>query len=167
VLWKFQKQGDNMNTIIKKNIIKLFLLIFIPVTFSCVGGVKASSNVTFTEIQDRQWNLAEVRNGSVTISIDRTNVPRMIYTIKFEKNRVIGTGAKNSYSARYIAGENHALVIGSIASDRAAPMFEMEDFSEHEYFLHLERVYRWGFRNGKLELHTYDENRNVVILVFF
>jgi hypothetical protein len=46
------------------------------------------------------------------------------------------------------------------------PMFEMEYFSEYEYFRHLERVYRWEFQDWKLKLFTYDENNGEVILEF-
>jgi heat shock protein HslJ len=150
----------------KKNITIILLLVLIPVVFSCASGAKAMSNVTFNDLQDKDWYLAEVKKMSASISIDRTDISKRIYTIRFKTARLFGTGADNAFFARYTTGKNNALSIGRVASTRAAPLFEMKDFTEYEYFQHLERVDRWDFRNGNLELHTYDENRAGVILIF-
>ena len=156
-----------MRVTVKKTMITIFALIFIPAVFSYAGGNRVAGNVPFSEVQDRLWNLTEVKNGSAVISIDRTNVTRDFYTIKFQTGRLIGTGADNSYFASYKAGEDNALSIGRISSSRAAPLFEMKNFTEREYFMCLEKVNRWDFRDGKLELHTYDKNGEGIILIFF
>ena len=151
---------------VKKNLLLIALLICIPAVFSYADNNRAAGNVNFIEVQDRLWNLAEVRNGSGVISIDRTNVSRDIYTVKFQTGRLTGAGASNSCRAPYTAGEDNALSIGKIAGTRAAPLYEMKNFTEREYFMCLEKVNRWDLRNGKMELHTYDKNGDRVILIF-
>jgi len=123
-------------------------------------------NTAFSEVQGRRWNLTEVRNKSATINIDRTGAPIDIYTIKFESAHLIGEGAVNFYSASYVARRNHTLSIIKFARIRSDTLYEMENFTEYEYFQYLQRVKHWDLRNGKLELHTHDENGAGVILIF-
>jgi len=150
---------------VKKNLLLGSLLICIPAVFSYANS-RVAGNVTFGEVQDKLWNLVEVRNGSTVISIDRTNVKRDIYTIKFQKDRLIGSGAANAFFAAYTAGENQALSIGRIGSSRVAPLHEMKDFTERDYLMCLQKADRWDLRDGKLELHTYDKDGAKVVLVF-
>jgi len=150
----------------KKIIIYFLLIALVPAVFSCASGNKAAGNVTFSELQDRDWYLAEVNKTPASISIDRTGVSRRIYTIRFQTARVSGAGADNAFFARYTTGKNNAISIEVIANTDLAALYEMKDFTEREYFQHLERTDRWDFRDGKLELHTYDENRAEVILIF-
>ena len=154
----------NINT--RRAIIIILLIFFILAAFYLSKRVKDVNDVTFSEVQGRFWNLAEVKNGSTVISIERTDTRKDIYTIKFESNRLTGSGADNLYFASYTTGKNHILQIGRIASTRVAPSFEVKNFTEYEYFQHLERVSRWYLHDGKLELHIYDENGAAVVLVF-
>jgi heat shock protein HslJ len=125
-----------------------------------------ASNTNFNEVQGRNWNLTEVKNKSVTINIDRTKAPIDIYTIKFESTHLTGSGAVNFYSASYAARGNHMLSIAGFARVRDDTLYETENFTEYEYFRHLQRVTRWDLHNGKLELHTYDEYGARVSLIF-
>jgi len=124
------------------------------------------NNTAFSEAQGRRWNLTEVIYKTAIINIDRTNTPKEIYTIKFESAHLIGSGAVNFYSASYVARENHTLSIIRFARIHNETLYEMESFSEYEYFSHLQRVNRWDIRDGKLELHTCDEYGARVILIF-
>jgi heat shock protein HslJ len=158
---------EHMTVKMKKNLLLIALFICIPAVFSYANDNRiAASKVNFSEIQERVWNLAEVRNESAVISIDRTNGSKSIYNIKFQTNRVIGTGADNSCFSSYTLGEDNAISIGKIVSSRMAPLFEMKNFTEREYFLCLEKADRWDLRDEKLELHTYDRNGVRVILIF-
>jgi len=65
-----------------------------------------------------------------------------------------------------VSRENHTLSIVGIARIRDDTLYEMEDFTEYEYIRHLQRVKHWYLRDGKLELHTYDENGTKTILIF-
>jgi hypothetical protein len=125
------------------------------------------NNIDFSEIQGRHWNLAEVKNKSVTINIDRTKTPTDIYSIKFETVHLTGTGAVNFFSASYAALENHRLSILGVARIRADPLYEMDNFTEYEYIRYLQRVNGWDIHGERLELYTYDENGSRAILIFF
>jgi len=149
-----------------KNLLAVSLLVCIPAVMTYANS-RVAGNVTFGEVLDNLWNLAEVKNGSAVISIDRANVKRDIYTVKFQKDRLIGSGAANAFFAVYTAGENQALSIGRIGSSRVAPLHEMKNFTERDYFLCLQKADRWDLRDGKLELHTYDKDGARVILVFY
>ena len=155
-----------MRVNMKYSMVMISLLIFIPALFSYAKGVNSVNDITFSEVQGRYWNLTEVKNGSVTVSIDRTNVPIDIYTIKFESKRLTGVGAVNFYFASYTTDENDCLSIKRIACTRVGTLYEMKNFTEYAYFQHLERAYRWNLYDGKLELYTFDKNGDRVILVF-
>ena len=150
----------------KKYLLLIALFVCIPAVFSYANGNRVSGNVTFSDVQDKIWSLAEVKNGSAVISIDRTKASKSIYTVKFQMGRLIGTGADNSCFSSYTPGEDKALSIGKIVSSRMAALFEMRTFTEREYFICLEKVDRWDLREGKLELHTYDKYGVRVILIF-
>ena len=126
-----------------------------------------ANDTDFSEVLGRHWNLTEVKNKSVTINIDRTRAPIDIYTIKFETAHLTGTGAVNFYSASYKARENHKLSIVGIARIRDDTLYEMEDFTENEFFRYLQRVNGWELHGGRLELYTYDENGARAIMIFF
>jgi len=124
------------------------------------------NNPVFSEALGSRWKLTEVKNKSAAFNIDRTKSPTDIYTIKFETARLTGLGAANFYSATYVARENHTFSILKFARILDRALYEMENFTEYEYFRHLERVNRWDFNKGKLELHTYDEYGARVSLIF-
>jgi heat shock protein HslJ len=126
-----------------------------------------ANDTDFSEVLGRHWNLTEVKNKSVTINIDRTNVPTDIYTIKFEPTHLTGTGAVNFYSASYTARENHRLSIVGIARICDDTLYEMEEFTENEYLRYLQRTNGWDIHGEKLELYTYDENGTRAIMIFF
>jgi len=159
-----------MNTNIKRTIMKTTLFL-IPALFSFAGDVSSdkvsiADNVPFSRVQRIDWNLIEVKNGSTTVIIDRTNAQKEIYSIRFQEDRIRGRGADNIYSAAYTVGVNNSLSIRKIVSTLMAPMFEMKGFSEYEYFRYLEKAYRWEFDNWNLKLYTYDEDNGEVILEF-
>jgi heat shock protein HslJ len=155
----------NMNTNIKKTIVKITLLL-VPVIFSFADDISTPDKVPFSRIQRIDWNLAEVKTGSAAVAIDRTKAQTETYSIRFQEGLIRGRGANNLYSAPYTAGENNSLSIRMIASTYMLPLFEAENFSEYEYFRHLERVYHWEFHDWKLMLYTRDENKEEAILVF-
>ena len=134
--------------------------------FSWAGGKTAVSNKNFSEVQGKNWNLMEVRIGSSVIKIDRTDIPMDIYTIKFEPDRFGGRGAPNRFFSWYTVEEGNTITIGKMASTRMIPLDEMENFTEYEYFMYLEKVNRWYYNNGNLELYISVENDNQVTLIF-
>jgi len=156
-----------VNTNIRKAMIKIALFIFAPFIFSCASSGKAADNESFDNIMDRDWSLTKVKKGDNTIIIDRTNAPKNIYTIMFDAKRLFGVGAPNRYRALYTEEENYAISTGRVASTLMAPLYEMEDFTECEYFECLQKVNRWYIRNGNLELCLLAEDGVQVTLFFF
>jgi heat shock protein HslJ len=159
-----------MNNNVKKVIMKISLFL-IPAIFSFANGNSANNtstadDVPFSRVQRIDWNLAEVKKGSATIIIDRTNAQRETYSLRFQEERIRGRGANNLFFAPYTVGANNSLSIQRIAGTYMAPLFEMENFSEYKYFRHLEKAYRWEFDDWKLRLYTYDENNEDAILEF-
>jgi heat shock protein HslJ len=108
------------------------------------------------------------RGYNVIATIDRTNVPRDIYTIRFEANRLTGIGAPNTYFASYSVGEYSDLSIWGVGSTRVSPIFQEKAFSENEYFKCLKSAATWYRLEEKLVLYTYpeDDYDNPLILVF-
>jgi heat shock protein HslJ len=184
--------GKMLNTLhnVKKILPLMALLAFVLAGLSCTGGpvpvnstsanrntsTTGNNQVTNAEttigiIQDKDWLLEEVRIGSNTVKMDRTrdSVRNMgdIYSIRFGTDRLSGMAAPNRYFGPYTSGEGNALSIGTVASTRMAPLSENEGLGEREYFSYLNRINRWEFRNGKLELHSSTENGSPVVLSFF
>jgi len=154
-----------MNNNMKKTLMTIALLL-VPVIFSFADDVPSADDVPFSRIQRIDWNLAEVKTGLSTVTIDRTKAQTETYSIRFQEGLIRGRGANNLYSAPYTAGYNNSLSIRKIASTYMLPLFEAENFSEYEYFRRLERVYRWEFHDWKLKLYTRDEIYGEVILEF-
>jgi len=143
-----------------KTVIMNFSLLLVTAAFSF------AEDVPFSRVARLDWNLAIVRKGENTVVIDRTKAQREIYSIRFHEGRIRGRGADNVYFASYKEGANNSLSIGKIAGTYMASLFEMENFSEREYFKSLEKVYRWEFHSYRLKLFTRDENNNEVVLEF-
>jgi heat shock protein HslJ len=174
-----------MNNKMKKTI-TIITMFLIPAIFSFADDIPTTDMdvVPFSRIERIDWNLAEVRktstavikdktdrtaeakNMSENIVIDRTKVQREIYSIRFQEGRVHGRGADNIYFAPYTADENNTLSIKKIAGTRMVPLFEMENFSEYDYFQYLEKAYRWEFHDWKLKLFTYDKDNEEAVLEF-
>ena len=123
---------------------KIPVLMLLIVLAACAGGAatNGSANIastpetasiaavtaSITDIQDRDWFLAELRRGSETIRIDRTRPgAEDVYTIRFEAERLSGTGAPNRHFGPYTSGEGNALSIRMVASSMMAALFENED----------------------------------------
>ena len=155
-----------MNTVIKRTIMIITLLLGSAI-FSFAEDILNEDNVPFSRIQRMDWNLTEVKTKSAVIIIDRTKARGEIYSIRFQENGILrGRGANNAYFTPYTINANNFISIRKIIGTYMVPIFEMENFTEYEYFRHLERVYRWEFHDWKLKLHTYDENKEEVILEF-
>jgi heat shock protein HslJ len=150
----------------KNSIFTIFYLIFVLAAFSFACCIINSDNAASYELQNKNWYLMEVRSKTGVISIDRTDAPMDIYSIRFEAERFSGIGAPNCFFAPYTAKKDHSLFIKRIAGTRMSSLYEMDEFREYEYFAQLERVNRWETRKGNLKLYSCDEDGEQVILVF-
>ena len=153
-----------MRTIFKAPVM-IACFLFLSAAFSWAGGKTAVNSKNFSEVQNKNWRLTEVKIGSGVIKIDRADIPIDIYTVKFESDRLSGIGAPNRFFSWYIVEEGNTISIGGIAGTRMAPLYETENFTEYEYFMCLEKVNHWYYINGNLELHSV-KNENQVTLIF-
>jgi heat shock protein HslJ len=132
------------------------------------GAPAHDGGASFNSIEGKVWLLSEFRAAGKTVRINRNDGnTRGIYTIGFQDGgQVNGMGAPNRFFGPYTNGGNRALSIGNLASTMMASLWEPEELKEREYFGFLSRVTRWDLREGKLELHSTNENAAEVILIF-
>jgi len=125
-------------------------------------------DVDFSELMYMDWMLSEIRTASETITLDRDDPMGFgdIFTLRFEGDMVFGRAMPNTYRGPYTLGENQALAFGLMATTMMATLVEPEGLNEHQFFVHLGNVTRWGFADGNLELHAIDEYSAEAILVF-
>jgi len=154
-----------MKTNIVKAIMKITMLL-VPAIFSFGNDESFADDVPFSKVRRIDWNLAEVKNNTAVLVIDRTKVQMEIYSIRFREEHIQGRGACNIFSAPYTTGENNSLSIKRIAASFMAPLFEMANFKERDYFRLLEKAYRWELRDWILKLYTRDEDNEEVIMEF-
>ena len=128
-----------------------------------------ASAPNFNEVKNRNWLLAEVRFGQEIIAIDRSRQEEglgEIFTLRFDDERISGTGAPNRYFAPYALANRQGVSIGIIAGTQMASLFEPEDFKEYEYFTWLHNVERWNLVEGNLELYAAGSDDSQVVLIF-
>ena len=137
--------------------------------FSCanvIADADGTDNSDFTEFQEKNWYLDEVRIGTTIFSVNRENKPYSIYTIMLNSERFAGVGAPNHYFGSYSVKKDHSISFKKIGSTRMAPIFEMYDVKEQDYFAYIERVTRWKIHKGKLELYSYKEDGSQAVLTY-
>jgi heat shock protein HslJ len=127
--------------------------------------------LAFTEVQGKEWKLAEIRTGSGEIIFDRGGLISEgfgdnLFTLKFEDDRIGGMAAPNRYFAPYELGQGQDLAIKNIAGTLMAPIREPEKLKEHEYFAYLQNTYRWNIGKGNLELFTKGGDGREAVLVY-
>jgi heat shock protein HslJ len=124
-------------------------------------------NTNTNDIQGKDWLLTEVKSDSNSVFIDRTEPDTAgIYTLKITADSLSGRASPNLYFGPYTSGVNKTLSIGAVASTLMASTIENEDFVEYQYFRYFNNVNRWELRDGNLELYSFDENGNQVVLIF-
>jgi heat shock protein HslJ len=124
----------------------------------------------FSGIQDRDWNLAEIRIGQDRIVIDRAVWEEADFqnnfTLRFDAELASGTGAPNRYNAPYSLGAENGISIGMIVGTKMASFREPEELKEQEYFALLQKVTKWNLTGKNLDLHTKNEDGAEAVLVF-
>jgi heat shock protein HslJ len=151
--------------------LSVLMILFCAASASAGGRTAKSASspevqpVNISAIQDKDWVLEEIRINSTTVRIVRPDNIEA-FTIRFDADRVGGTGFPNHYFGPYTAGAGNSLSIGNMASTMMAALFEIEGLNEREYYAYLSKVKSWAIQNGKLELTTSGENGETVILVY-
>jgi heat shock protein HslJ len=125
--------------------------------------------VPFSDVENRDWQLAALRNDSQFMEIDRIALAEYfdeIFTLHFAAGRLSGVAAPNRYFAPYTLGNNQDIAIGIIAGTLMAALFEPEELKEGDYFSYLQNTHKWNLTDGNLELHTKAEDGTAKVLVF-
>jgi len=119
----------------------------------------------FSDVEGKNWQLIEVHTENEIIQIDRY-IQQDVYVITFSNGTVSGTGAPNRYSAPYNLGSGSEISIMPLISTLMAPIFEISNLSEHEYYTFLQNSYMWELVNNTLELYSRTDDNRDIKLVF-
>jgi len=140
------------------------LLTIIAMTFAC------SSSPKFSDVLDKDWKLIAVRGGSENITFDRNKLVEEefpdIFTLRFDQERVSGTGAPNQYFAPYTLADKQVISISAVAQSQMAPLREPEYLKEQDFFAYLQNTGKWNLAKGNLELHSTGTDGATAVLVF-
>jgi len=124
----------------------------------------------FSDVRDRDWKLMEVRAGKDKIIFERGMLaqegPKEYFTLRFDGERVSGTGCPNRYFAPYTLAEKQSIDIKPIAGTLMAALFEPEQLKEREFFSYLENADKWNIVKENLELYSKNEQGAQTVLVF-
>jgi len=153
---------------------KLQITIILIALFTVfVFGCKTTNNLTdISDALEKDWKLIEVRVNNKNTEFDRRSLVREgfgdIFTIRIDTQSVSGVGAPNRYSAPYTPSEEDitSVKIETVRSTLMAPIHHPEKLREHEFFVYIQNTYKWGLSDGKLELHSKNDNGIDVVMVF-
>jgi heat shock protein HslJ len=141
-----------------------------PEAVPMVSGEDLGKNFFETKIIDKDWYLDEVNKAAEKIIIDRNKLAsegfKDVFTLRFDDERIGGTGAPNRYFAPYSLGEENTIVIKTIAGTLMAPIREPEKLKELEFYNLLQNVHEWNLAGEKLELFSKNENGIESVWVF-
>jgi len=140
------------------------LLTIIAVPISCSSAPK------FKDVMDKDWKLIAVRGSPENITFNRGKLTAEgfsdIFTLRFDKERVNGVGAPNTFFAPYTLNKLE-IAIKAIAQSQMAPLREPEYLKEQEYFAYLQKTTKWNLtKEGNLELYSKREDGTEAVLVF-
>jgi heat shock protein HslJ len=117
----------------------------------------------FSDVQDRDWKLVEIRIRPESIIINESDD---FFTLRFDMERVNGIGAPNRYFAPYLLADKQGIAIKTIAQTQMAALFEPEELKEHAFFVYLQNTRRWNLVRGNLELYSQGTDGTEAVLVF-
>jgi hypothetical protein len=140
---------------------------------SCAGAP------SFSNVQGKQWKLVELRSDPTTspeplrepIRFDRSKLKSEgmddIFVLTFNvSGQASGKAAPELYTASYEQGVDQSLSLKQVTSVHVERDLAPERLREAEYFALLERISRWDYREGKLELYSTGPDGREVVLTF-
>jgi heat shock protein HslJ len=145
--------------------------IFTPALLAASLALAACAGTpNFSEVSGKEWKLIEVRTEPENIRFDRNKLIDEgfgdIFTLNFDAGQISGKGAPNRYVAPYELGANQSMSVKTPAGTLMAPIVEPEKLKEREFFIYVENIYKWDFRNGSLELLTKGLDGREAVMVF-
>lgn len=150
-----------------EKIIMMIILVSSLFAASCASraekGENKATNMEFSSILGKSWELLEVKDASSETVIDRAG-KEGVYTITFAEDGIAyGKGSPNNYRAPYTLTENNGITFSRIAGTLMAPLFEPDGLKERQYYVYLEKTTRWEISNGQLQLFTADDFGEVIL----
>jgi hypothetical protein len=152
---------------------------FVPVAvlLFCLGS--CAGEPSFDSLQGKQWKLVELRNNLAEspeslrdpVRFDRAKLKAEgmddIFVLTFGPSaQASGKAAPETYTASYEQGAEQALSLRQIKSSHSQRDLVPERLKEADYFALLEKVNRWDYKGGKLELYSADPGGQEVVLLF-
>jgi heat shock protein HslJ len=153
---------SNMNRYAKP---AAFMLAMASILLACT-----SAPPPFSGVQDKDWDLIELRIRPKNITFDRGQLEREgfddIFTLRFDIERVNGAGAPNRFFAPYTLDDKQGITIKTMATTLMVPIREPEKLKEKDYFMYLQNTSRWNLNGENLELYSEAEDGGEAVLVF-
>jgi heat shock protein HslJ len=124
----------------------------------------------FSDVMNKDWNLAEVRVKPENIIIERDKLKEEgfgdIFTLRVDAERVSGVGAPNRYFAPYTLADKQGITVKMVSQTMMLAIREPEKLKEHDYFAYLQNAAKWNMVKGNLELLSKAKDGAEAILVF-
>jgi hypothetical protein len=140
---------------------------------SCAGGP------SFDSIQGKQWKLVELRRDPANsqapapdpVRFDRAKLKSEgmddLFVLTFNASaQANGKAAPETYTASWEQGANQTLSLTQIHRNQVERDVVPERLREADYFALLERISRWDYQAGRLELYATGPDGREVALVF-
>jgi heat shock protein HslJ len=125
--------------------------------------------LSFDQVLGKEWKLTGIRVENISTGYSReglgTGFPDS-YTLLFQDEMISGRAAPNIYRGPFALSENQGISFDKMAATLMASLGEPGGLGENEYFKYLEEVYRWDIKDGRLELHTKNQEGKASVLVF-
>jgi heat shock protein HslJ len=130
----------------------------------------SSTPPPFSGVQDKDWDLIELRIEPKNITFDRAQLEADgfgdIFTLRFDAERLNGIGAPNRFFAPYTLADKQGITVKTVATTLMVPIREPEKLKEKDYFMYLQNTNRWNLEGENLELYSKAENGGEAVLVF-
>jgi heat shock protein HslJ len=124
----------------------------------------------FSDVINKDWNLAEVRFKTENIIFERGKLAGEgfgdFFTLRFDAERVNGIGAPNRYFAPYTLTDKQGITIKMVSQTLMLAVREPEELKEHDFFVYLQNTTKWNIVQGNLELSSKGEDGAEAVLVF-
>jgi heat shock protein HslJ len=154
---------------------KLFIFVLIAILSGFfVSSCGTTQGTGFSSVMGKEWRLIEVHINDEfnrEILFDRRTMSREnagnFFTVRFDNERLNGTGAPNLFNAPYALGEEEQSISVTMpmASTRMALTRPIR-LPEHDYFTYMNNVFKWELQNQRLVLHSKTEDEREIRMVF-
>jgi hypothetical protein len=112
----------------------------------------------FAEIENKVWQLVQIRIGEGSIYLDRQELKSHdlsdIYILQFTPDGISGRAAPNRYFSSYKDVEGHNFSLQPIVGTLMESNMNIGGLMEASYYWYLQRVTRWQANGNQLKLYA-------------